>query len=143
VAPAKRWNDINAIGSAPKFRRRNRLAARHVTQPGVAAVRRRQSSRYDSGRAEAREWVSLTDGNLRLIVRADRPDSAEFYDWSRDPREAENRAAENPPQLQPMLERIDRYRRDSEPPWGVESPTIEIDELRLNQLRALGYRVGS
>jgi len=42
-----------------------------------------------------------------------------------------------------MLERIERYRRDSEPPWGVESPKIEIDELRLNQLRALGYRVGS
>ncbi len=95
------------------------------------------------GRGEAREWVSLTDGDSRLIVRAGRPDSAEFYDWSRDPREATNRSAENPPQLQPMLERIDRYRRDSEPPWGVESPTIEIDELRLNQLRALGYRVGS
>jgi len=42
-----------------------------------------------------------------------------------------------------MLERIDRYRRESGPPWGVESPTIELDELRLNQLRALGYRVGS
>jgi hypothetical protein len=95
------------------------------------------------GRAEAREWVSLTDGDSRLIVQADRPDSAEFYDWNTDPREVTNRSAEHPPQLQPMLERIDRYRRDSEPPWGVESPTIEVDELRLNQLRALGYRVGS
>jgi hypothetical protein len=42
-----------------------------------------------------------------------------------------------------MIERIDRYLNDSEPPWEAESPTIEVDELRLNQLRALGYRVGS
>ncbi len=95
------------------------------------------------GRAEAREWVSLTDGDSRLILQSDHPNSVAFYDRSSDPGETMNRAAENPPELQPMLERIDRYLKDSEPPWGVESPTIEIDELRLNQLRALGYRVGS
>ncbi|MCH8889547.1 MAG: sulfatase [Myxococcales bacterium] len=95
------------------------------------------------GRAEAREWVSLTDGDSRLILQSDHPNSVAFYDWSSDPREAMNRAAENPPELKPMLEWVDRYLKDSEPPWGVESPTIEIDELRLHQLRALGYRVGS
>ncbi|MEE8163983.1 MAG: sulfatase-like hydrolase/transferase, partial [Myxococcota bacterium] len=95
------------------------------------------------GRAEAREWVSLTDGDSRLILQSDHPNSVAFYDWSSDPGEAMNRAAENPPELKPMLEWVDRYLKDSEPPWGVESPTIEIDELRLHQLRALGYRVGS
>jgi len=95
------------------------------------------------GRAEPREWVSLTDGDVRLILQRDQLNSVEFYDSSSDPWEATNRSAENPPALQPMVERIDRYLKDSKPPWGVESPTIEIDELRLNQLRALGYRVGS
>ena len=95
------------------------------------------------GRAEAREWVSLTDGDSRLILQSDHPNSVAFYDRSSDPGEAMNRAAENPPELKPMLEWVDRYLKDSEPPWGVESPTIEIDELRLHQLRALGYRVGS
>ena len=95
------------------------------------------------GRAEPREWVSLTDGDSRLILQSDNPNSVAFYDWSTDPWEAMNRVADNPPELQPMLEQIDRYLKDSEPPWGVESPTIEVDELRLNQLRALGYRVGS
>jgi arylsulfatase A-like enzyme len=113
-------------------------APANLTRPVVSHL-----DQHWGGRAEAREWVSLTDGDSRLIVQVDRPDSAEFYDWNTDPREAMNRSAENPPQLQPMLEQIDRYRRDSEPPWGVESPTIEVDELRLNQLRALGYRVGS
>ncbi len=95
------------------------------------------------GRAEPREWVSLTDGDVRLILQRDQLNSVEFYDLSSDPWEATNRSAESPPALQPMVERIDRYLKDSKPPWGVESPTIEVDELRLNQLRALGYRVGS
>ena len=87
--------------------------------------------------------VSLTDGDSRLILQGDQPISVEFYDSSTDPWEVTNRAAESPAELQPMVEWIDRYLNDSEPPWGVESPTIEVDELRLNQLRALGYRVGS
>ena len=95
------------------------------------------------GRAEPHEWVSLTDGESRLILQGDQPISVEFYDSSTDPWEVRNRSAENPPALQPMIERIDRYLKDSKPPWGVASPTIEVDELRLNQLRALGYRVGS
>jgi hypothetical protein len=95
------------------------------------------------GRAEPREWVSLTRGDSRVILQIDHPNSVEFYDSSTDPWEATNRSEEGLPELQPMLERIERYLNDSEPPWGVESPTVEVDELRLNQLRALGYRVGS
>ena len=109
-----------------------------LTRPVVSHL-----DQHWGGRAEPREWVSLTDGDSRLILQSDNPNSVAFYDWSTDPGEATNRAAENPPELQSMIERIDRYLKDSEPPWGVESPTIEVDELRLNQLRALGYRVGS
>ncbi|HEX9813400.1 MAG TPA: sulfatase [Myxococcota bacterium] len=117
-----------------------------AAEPPPADLTRSVISHLDQhwgGRADAREWVSLTEGNSRLIVRRDQPDSVEFYDWNTDPREATSRSAENPPRLQPMAEQVDRYLKDSRPPWGVESPTIEIDALRLNQLRALGYRVGS
>jgi arylsulfatase A-like enzyme len=109
-----------------------------LTRPVVSHL-----DQHWGGRAEPREWVSLTDGNSRLIAPVDRPNSVEFYDSSTDPWEATNRSADSPPELQPLLERMDRYLNDSEPPWGVESPTVEVDELRLNQLRALGYRVGS
>ncbi len=109
-----------------------------LTRPVVSHL-----DQHWGGRAEPREWVSLTDGNSRLIAPVDRPNSVEFYDSSTDPWEATNRSADSPPELQPLLERMDRYLYDSEPPWGVESPTVEVDELRLNQLRALGYRVGS
>jgi arylsulfatase A-like enzyme len=110
----------------------------NLTRPVVSHL-----DRHWGGRAESRELVSLTDGNLRLVVTGNHPSSVEFYDASTDPWEATDRSAESPPELQPMLERVDRYLEDSEPPWGVESPTVEIDELQLNQLRALGYRVGS
>jgi arylsulfatase A-like enzyme len=109
-----------------------------LTRPVVSHL-----DQHWGGRAEPREWVSLTDGDSRLIVRVGQPNSIEFYDSSTDPLEATNRSAENSTELKPMVERIDRYLIDSEPPWGVESLTIEVDELRLNQLRALGYRVGS
>ncbi len=109
-----------------------------LTRPVVSHL-----DQHWGGRAEPREWVSLTDGDSRLIVQVGQPNSIEFYDSSTDPSEATNRSAENSTELKPMVERIDRYLIDSEPPWGVESLTIEVDELRLNQLRALGYRVGS
>ena len=32
------------------------------------------------------------------------------------------------------------YLRSPPPPWG-EAPTVEIDEMQLHQLRALGYGV--
>jgi hypothetical protein len=37
---------------------------------------------------------------------------------------------------------VDRYLEESSAPWGVGPDTIELDEMRLNQLKALGYRVG-
>jgi len=113
-------------------------ALEDLTRPVVSHL-----DQHWGGRAEPREWVSLTRGDSRVILQIDHPNSVEFYDSSTDPGEATNRSEEGLPALQPMLERIERYLNDSEPPWGVESPTVEIDELRLNQLRALGYRVGS
>ncbi len=111
-----------------------------------AELRRPVFSHIDQnwgGRAGPRELVSLTDRDARLIWSGDPPNEFEFYDSRADPRELEDRAGDDPPALEPMAERIDRYLVESEPPWRVDSPTVEVDELRLNQLRALGYRVGS
>jgi hypothetical protein len=95
------------------------------------------------GRAAPQELVSLIDDGLRVIVHLEDHTRDEFYDWNIDPNEQSDRFARNPPKLEFMVDHIERYLRDSEPPWGVESPTIELDAMRLNQLRALGYRPGS
>ena len=40
-----------------------------------------------------------------------------------------------------MRKLADGYLEDSESPWGKPPDKVEIDEMRLNQLRALGYVV--
>ncbi len=115
---------------------KTRIVAPGLIRPVISHV-----DQHWGGRNAPREIVSVTDDGLRVIVhRADRSRN-EFYDWSTDPEEQNNRSDEDSPRLRSMVERADQYLRDSSPPWGVESPTIELDEMRLNQLRALGYRV--
>ena len=41
-----------------------------------------------------------------------------------------------------MLSQIEGYLEESKAPWGTGPDTIELDQLRLNQLKALGYRIG-
>jgi len=99
--------------------------------------------RHWGGGGPPLDVVALTAGDARVILNGVHANSVEFYDAGRDPGEVSDRAAQRPPELQPMVDQIDRYLKNSKPPWGVESPTIEVDALRLNQLRALGYRLGS
>jgi len=117
-----------------------------ASRGSVDALKRPVISHMDQhwgGRAAPQELVSLIDDGSRVIVHLEDHTQDEFYDWNIDPTEQSNRFARNPPKLKVMVDRIERYLRDSEPPWGVESPTIELDAMRLNQLRALGYRPGS
>lgn len=93
-------------------------------------------------RGFSREIVSVTDREARVMVHLKDRSKNEFYDWSSDPGEQQNRFAENSATAREMVERADAYLEAAKPPWGVESPTVEIDELQLNQLRALGYKVG-
>ena len=44
------------------------------------------------------------------------------------------------PEAAERLRALARAHLESPPaPWGAEVPTLEMDELQLNQLRALGY----
>ena len=46
---------------------------------------------------------------------------------------------EDDPDSQRLLEMARQYYESGRSPWGVEPEKVELDELRLNQLRALGY----
>ena len=84
--------------------------------------------------------VAVTDGNLRYFLPVARPEAAELFDSSTDPGRAEQprRAAHRGrrPLAQRSRTAISRTRRA---PGARRRTTVEIDELRLNQLRALGY----
>ena len=84
--------------------------------------------------------VAVRDGSLRYVrMPSNDAPSEELFDAARDPRELEDLSAEQPDALARLRAVADDYLA-SHPRWG-EAPRRKIDELELNQLRALGYQV--
>ncbi len=81
--------------------------------------------------------VSITEGGKRFVYRG--PDDLELFEHETDPWEQRNLAS-------PRGEEVERLRSEAEellaekPAWGTP-PKVELDEMYLDQLRALGYVV--
>lgn len=97
--------------------------------------------RWGKGQLEANPLVGVTDDQVRVFVPLHRPENAEFYDWATDPTEQNDLAGERPDEVARYIEMTNRYVADENPPWGVTAGTVEIEEMQLNQLKALGYRI--
>jgi len=97
--------------------------------------------RWGRIRETPRPMVAVNQGRWRLMFRAGSPKKSELYDKSEDPRELRSLAAEQPEQTEALNELAIGYLKSPPPPWGGDAPIVEIDELQLNQLRALGYGV--
>lgn len=81
--------------------------------------------------------VSIRKGPLRLVYRADDPKSGELFDHTSDPTEQENLIRAHGEQAAKLRQESDEWL--SKPiPWGA-TPDVEIDEMHVNQLKALGY----
>jgi arylsulfatase A-like enzyme len=85
--------------------------------------------------------VAVNSGRWRLIYPAPAPLRAELYDKLEDPDEQVNLAEAHPELVQELSARATEYLESPPPPWGTGAPTIELDEMQLHQLRALGYGV--
>ena len=85
--------------------------------------------------------VAVNRGRWRLIYRAGLPGRSELYDKWQDPLEQLDLAAEQPELIKDLNATAISYLESRPPPWGEDTPTIEIDEMQMNQLRALGYGV--
>jgi len=90
---------------------------------------------------ESEPLVSVTDGDLRLMWWVKRPRRTELFNLAEDPAELNNLFREDDPESQRLLKMAREYYENGRSPWGVEPEQVELDELRLNQLRALGYVV--
>jgi hypothetical protein len=94
------------------------------------------------GRIETEEspLVAVRRGNLRLIHSAEFPDRDLLYDVDLDPAErnelGDGREEEKKELLDDALSYLER-----EPLWQGGSDSVEIDEMQLRQLRALGYSI--
>jgi choline-sulfatase len=90
---------------------------------------------------DPRPMISFTEGRWRLIYRAQTPNRSELYDKWEDPEELSNVAKDHPEILEDLNAKVDAYLDSRPPPWGDDAPTVEIDEMEMHQLRAIGYGV--
>ncbi len=90
---------------------------------------------------EPRPMVAVNDGRWRLIYRAATPLRSELYDKWEDPSEQTNLAEQEPEVLERLNAAAKAYLESPPPPWGDDTPELELDEIQLQQLRALGYGV--
>ena len=75
----------------------------------------------------------------RFVSTAGPQSVEELFDRRGDRFETRNVLAEQPEVADRLRAEVEHY-LESTPPWE-DVPTVEIDEMEANQLRALGYAV--
>jgi arylsulfatase A-like enzyme len=85
--------------------------------------------------------VAIARGDFRLVYSTVNNGAAEeeLFDASRDPEEMRNVISEQPEIAAELRTRAQQFLEPKETAWGVEPTQVHIDEMQLNQLRALGY----
>ncbi len=86
--------------------------------------------------------VAVSEGRFRYLLFG-APDGGareELYDAGHDAQELEDRTEADPEVAERMRERAKQYLAQK-PPWNEPTPQLDIDEIQLDQLRALGYAV--
>ena len=86
--------------------------------------------------------LSVTLGPRRLIAIQEDPPRFELYDREADPREQFDLYPETAGEAAGLRALLEAYQQEVHAPWGEAPLAVEIDELRLSQLRALGYSLG-
>jgi arylsulfatase A-like enzyme len=83
--------------------------------------------------------VSLTDWPYRIIAASGEEGAVELYELAADPGEQENLAESRPQIVAELRAKVEAYlaRRSA----GELAVKVDLDELQLQQLRALGYAV--
>ena len=84
--------------------------------------------------------VAIIKDNHRAIIRSNHEGREWLYDHSVDPLEKKNLAKEKPELIAEMKAEIQAFLED-EREGAIETEDIELTEMRLHQLRALGYVV--
>jgi arylsulfatase A-like enzyme len=86
--------------------------------------------------------VAVSERGFRYLMfgAPDGEAREELYDAGRDARELKDLAEDEPEVAARMREQAKQYLA-LEPPWKGPAPQLKLDEIQLNQLRALGYAV--
>lgn len=94
------------------------------------------------GDTKTRPMVSVFDGKHRFVrsVELSGEISEELFDSTADPAELDDVVEQETEVADAMRALVDGYHESPPAPWGV-ADEVEIDELELNHLRALGYKI--
>lgn len=87
--------------------------------------------------------LSVADGPFRYVVVQNEEGARveeHLYDSAQDPAELEDIRGKDPDRLEQMRRLAESYDKDATPPFKTD-PRLEIEEIQLKQLRALGYDV--
>jgi len=88
-----------------------------------------------------RPAIAVTEGSLRYVLSHEKGRWVDFlFDAEEDPLERVNLAAEQSETVE-RLKTLALNHRDQTVTWEEGVPELEIDEMELNQLRALGYAI--
>lgn len=86
--------------------------------------------------------VSANLGPFRYVHWEKDGGAEVLFDARSDPRELADVLADNPDVADQLREAARSYlETEVPPPWGDDAPTVELDAMQLNQLRALGYEL--
>ena len=90
--------------------------------------------------AESFPTVAVVEEPYRFVMSAEFDGNVreELFRRDSDPAELEDIASKEPETAKRLREKANAY-LDWKPAWESEVPSLEIDELELNHLRALGY----
>jgi len=89
---------------------------------------------------EPQPQVAVAFGDHRFVLTRGSESFEELFDRRGDRFETRDVLAANPEIASRLRDRARSYLQ-STPAWDEDVPTIELDEMELNQLRALGYSV--
>ncbi len=84
--------------------------------------------------------VAVTEDRHRLVY-SPKDGKTELYDLALDPGEQQDVASAQPEVAAKLRTSVDDYLADGRSPWGGGAPQVELEEMLLRQLRALGYDV--
>jgi arylsulfatase A-like enzyme len=111
--------------------------------PDPALVNRDLFTQLDThwGRVEASPspLISLQSGPYRYYYWVCDTSHSRLFDHSKDPTEQVNVIQEYPERAAEMEATVKDFLTRMESPWGGEAAKVELDEMQLGQLRALGY----
>ena len=129
--------EVDGVSRVPDLLAAARGEASPASEPvGIAHL----DQTWGRHSAQAMPTVSVIADGFRY-VSAEFPNGTreELFHSDRDPLELQDVAAEHPETLERMRGLAETY-LEGQPGWQ-KGPDLEIDEVQLNQLRALGYKV--